>query len=402
VLAKPTSKLNQAATSTGGTPTNSSKNLKTTTTTTTTAAATTLPPHLIQQKRLNTLNTRSSYRSKLMANNMSNSNEKLLTKTDKSYTLTNQFAESADFLFKFNHQILVLNKITVANGLSLTKMLNNLHEFIEVNLKNPLDSKELFGYIAAPSSSSSLSATNTAHPPPPPPSSSDQTLFVVERIEFVSRRLNDEMLKLINYFLFNSKNVNETLKVTSYLNRPINSLAVIDFLCLAFQICYNLFLLRTSYILLANKQMSSNKSELDATLFKKLIVIKEEMFLLIVKLLQSINFSTENKPSESIKVNQHNTNGSKLNNLNSTNASSSSSSSRSGSDSALLSYTTLKILITIIDCFNKIVYLPNLNQIFEPDSLTTLFYVGLIDNMHGILNKFKMLKILSNKKVNIL
>jgi len=390
VLAKPTSKLNQAATSTGGTPTNSSKNLKTT------IAAITLPPHLIQQKRLNTLNTRTAYRSKLMANNMSNSSEKLLTKTDKSYTLTNQFAESADFLFKFNHQILVLNKITVANGLSLTKMLNNLHEFIEVNLKNPLESKELFGIIAAPPTSS-LSATTTA----PNPSSSDQTLFVVERIEFVSRRLNDEMLKLINYFLFNSKNVNETLKVTSYLNRPINSLAVIDFLCLAFQICYNLFLLRTSYILLANKQMSSNKSELDATLYKKLIEIKEEIFLLIVKLLQSINFSTQNKTSESLKVNQHN--GSKLNNLNSTNSSSSSSnsSSRSGSDSALLSYTTLKILITIIDCFNKTVYLPNLSQIFEPNSLTTLFYVGLIDNMHGILNKFKMLKILSNKMVNI-
>ena len=352
-----------------------------------------MPPILIQQRRSNVLNTKSKYRTQLMANT-SNRSEKIL-KNDKSYMLTNLFAESADFLFKFNHQILLLNRITIPNGLILTKRLNSLHEFIAINLKIPLDSRELFGC--------SISST-----------SSEQALFVVDRIEFVSKRLNDEMLKLIHYFLFNSKSIdiaNHSHKITSHLNRPINSLAIVDLLCLSFQICFDLFLLRTSYILLGNK-VSVNKSELDPQLYKKLIDLKEEIFLLIFKLLQSINFSNC-KSTDIVRVNDtvtsntrnNNTtnNGSKLNNLNATTASSSTcSTSRISNDSALSSYTTLKILITVIDCYNKIVYLPNLNQILEPNSLTTCFYVGLVDNMHGVLNSFRMLKILSNKKVNFL
>jgi hypothetical protein len=372
-LAKPTSKIGS-----NGTPTNSSKTIKVTTTTA-------IPPLILQQKRSQILNTKSKYRSQLLIN-MSNCNEKIL-KNGKSYMFTNLFAESADFLFKFNHQIILLNKITIPNGLNLTKKLTSLYEFISINLKIPLDSKDLFG---------SSSTTN------------DQTLFVIDRIEFVSKRLNDEMLKLIHYFLCNSKSAeadNYSHKITSNLNRPINSLAIVDLLCLSFHICFDLFLLRTSYILLGNQTANVNKSELDPQLYKKLIELKEEIFSLIFKMLQSLNFSSS-KNNDVVKANdtvasnsKNNNNGTKLNSLNATNLSSSSCCNRIGNDSALSSYTTLKVLITVLDCYNKIVYLPNLNQILEADSLNTCFYLGLVDNMHGVLNSFRMLKISSNKKV---
>ena len=223
VLAKPTSKLQQSVANT--TPINVAKNPKLS-----------LPTHLTQQRRSNTLNTKSKYRSQIIDASSSHYLSDKTLKNVKSYSLTNFFAESADFLFKFNHQTIASNKVTVSNALHLNRKLDSLLEFIRINLKVPMCPLELFGMTSIE----------------PQANVSPQALFVVERIEFVCKRLNDEMLKLIHYFLFNSKSADDlgVHKHTTHPNTPINSLTIIDLLCLAFQICFELFLLRDSYLLL--------------------------------------------------------------------------------------------------------------------------------------------------------
>ena len=69
-------------------------------------------------------------------------------------------------------------------------------------------------------------------------------------------------------------------------------------------------------------------------------------------------------------------------------------------DSEITSYSALKILISILDCYNRILYLPNLSNSIYPDSISTFFYIGLIENMHGILNNINILKTSTTDKVN--
>ena len=191
-----------------------------------------------------------------------------------------------------------------------------------------------------------------------------------------------------------SKNYNSSISQKS--NKPINNnLALIDLLCLSFQLCFYLFLFRIAYFL-SNNNNNAKKHEIDSRLYKKLKNLKEDFFTLILKFLQAIHFS-ENNSKNSASNNKSDkicnkfllTTGSKLD----------FSSLRNDNDSAFSSYSGLKILITILDCYNRILYLPNLSQITHPDSFSTYFYVGLVENMHGILSSLKLLKFTTSDQV---
>ena len=261
VLAKPISKLQLSTT-----PTNSVKMNKQ------------IVPHMTSMpKRAHTLNTKTKHRLELIDRSFTLYQPKYnISSNDKSYLITDLFAESADFLFKFNNQISNLKNFTISNSSILVKKLNFLIEFIQINLKAPLNSSQLFG-----------KTTNQN-------SSVQSFLFHMERIEHVTKRLNDEILKLINYLL-------DTKNYFSIVQKPIatySNMSIIDLICLSFKICFELFLFRTSFFLLSSNM--KNKYEIDSTLFKKINKIKEQFFFLIIQLLQSIVFASNNKYASNI------------------------------------------------------------------------------------------------------
>lgn len=277
-------------------------------------------------------------------------------------------------------------KISNINATNLNKKLTSLQDFLKCNTKTKANTK---------STCSLMLATLT------------------ERIEFVSNRLNDELIKLINYCMSNSSihdsangqsiklNQTESINsivslassqsklISSNLNKPVSSLVVIDLLCLAFQICFDLFLFRVSYLLGDLESLKSSASGADKknekiNLHKKLLGLKQDFFMLISTLLQSINFTSTTQSFKS------------LINPNQTISSTASTKQAMITSSSFSSYSTLKILITVLDCYNRILYLPNLNQVLEPDSITTCFYLSLVDNMHNMFKKFKILKLDKN------
>jgi hypothetical protein len=267
-------------------------------------------------------------------------------------------------------------RISNINATNLNKKLASLQDFLKRNTKTKANTKSTCSLVLA---------------------------TLTERIEFVSNRLNDELIKLINYCMSNSSvhdsadahtlkpNHTESIHsivslassqsklMSSNLNKPVSSLVVIDLLCLAFQICFDLFLFRVSYLLADLESLAARKSD---KVHKKLLGLKQAFFMLISTLLQSINFTSTTQSFKSL-INPNQT------------ISSSTASSKQATitSSSFSSYSTLKLLITVLDCFARILYLPSLNQVLEPDSIATCFYLSLVDNMHNMFKKFKIVKL---------
>jgi hypothetical protein len=138
-------------------------------------------------------------------------------------------------------------------------------------------------------------------------------------------------------------------------------------------------------------KINRKTSDLNHYLITKLAKMKSNFFLVISTLLKSINFlsyTTKNSVKASSTISKNFNNKSNSDNLISSNINTSTTTS------LFSSYSTLKILNKILDCFNLMLYLPNLNQIFEPDSFATSFYTSLVDNMHNIFKKINLIKII--------
>jgi hypothetical protein len=138
-----------------------------------------LPKKQAVLKRNCSLNTKTHNRVKLVDFDSTGSDAKTesLINNDKIYILTDLFAETANYLYKFN--VIVLSnaptqKISSVNAANLNKKLISLQDFLKYNTK-----------------------TKTA-------TSALMLATLTERIEFVSNRLHDELIKLINYCMSNS------------------------------------------------------------------------------------------------------------------------------------------------------------------------------------------------------
>ena len=191
VLAKPISKLQQLTNTTApsiNTTTNAPKN--------------NLKQHRSSitsiQKRSNTLNTKTTYRLQLIDKSFAQT--QTISNNDKIYSITDLFAESSDYLFNFNNQLIIQKNISISNISSLRKKLKCLIEFVEVQVKAPLNTSDK-------KNNDSVQMTSASPPPPPPPPqfSLQSFTFAIERIEYVTKRLNDEMLRLIDFFFWIQK-----------------------------------------------------------------------------------------------------------------------------------------------------------------------------------------------------
>lgn len=282
--------------------------------------------------------------------NTKNQIEKSVQQEIKFYKITDNFAETANFVFRFNNSTKQIEtcKITNLNVSNLNKKLLELNEFLKENLtkicKNSPDLQ-----------------VNT------------------ERVEFVSTRLNDELLKLIEFCLKTSCNDFEDTNLAKLdannlenNSKPANYRSFIDLLGMAFEICFHLFLFRCNFLLWQFSIDTKLKTLRNSQTYDKLIKLKEKFFVLITQLLESINFSPFNSINSKTKVDN---------------------SSRSN----FSSYSTLKIFNSILDCFNYLLYLPNLNQTIEPYSLYTCFYSSLADNVHTIFRNLKIVNLNSKE-----
>lgn len=323
-----------------------------------------------------------------------------INKNDQLYELTDLIAESTNYLFKFNSSN--NEKISNSNITNVNKKLTLLYDYIKKNFKSTsqTNSTFLFSFFNIQPSNVSLSS-GSLHANTLP------TSLIIERIDFVINRLNEEIVKLINYLLYASSlaQENNTISNKQPTIKPADSFSIIDLLCLAFDIYFNLFLFRVSYFLIDSTSYNKNQSSTNNTnkvnkklsnlnyfLITKLTKMKMDFFLVISTLLKSINFlsytSTNNGKTSS-------TNNKNFNNkLNSDNLISTATNTTTTPTSSFSSYSTLKILNKILDCFNLMLFLPNLNQILEPDSFSTSFYTSLVDNMHNIFKKMNLIKII--------
>ena len=335
---------------------------------------------------------------------------------EKIYKLIDLFAESANNLNKFNsttkrqqnvsteESVLFMNaNATNLNILDLTKQLASLLEYLSKSAVSPILSDMFSSFISVSLTESSMSAKST------------NSLLIIDRVEFVSNRLNDELVQLAEYCLnapmqgdlvclnmgghqqqqqqpslltFTTILPNESSIRTSHstdnLKRLINEAAqshvasltpasansLVDLLCFSFEVCASLFLFRSSLLLTIYTQNQINRKAYklikpkqtniaqQRDIYSKLIRIKHEFFQLISLVLKSINFCSKSGStgsSQEVPVTL------------------STSSS---------SYSALKMLNSVLDCLNRLAYLPVLGQHQEPDSTATWCYFSVFDNMH--------------------
>jgi hypothetical protein len=289
---------------------------------------------------------------------------------------------------------------------NLSDQLNDLLEFISYKSETKTIPNDFFTCVNLLSSTTSGGASSSSSSS----FTSDSSLIlIIERVEFVSNKLNEELVKLIKYclnaslkdglVLNNTPAAGEATKKqhSSFKTSPASIISIVDLLCLSFEASYSLFLFRVKFLhsqyelnknKKLNKLLKPNIKHQQATrfIYYTLIKLKQEFFKLIMIFLKSINFSASSLSSAAAKVTTP---------TSTTTSSSSSSDTIINLSNSSTSYSTLKILNSIIDCFNHLIYLPCLNKKLEPDSILTVFYFSLIDNMHNVfkknLNKFNKL-----------
>jgi len=146
-----------------------------------------------------------------------NSNETIKLKShtnEKIYNLIDLFAESANNLNKFNSTTEKNDKYQECNNTStanivtslfvhnpnasdqniqnLTRQLSNLLDYMSYKSATSPISTDLFSsFIAASLTESSMSTTSPA----------SNSLLIIDRVEFVSKNLNDELISIIQYCL---------------------------------------------------------------------------------------------------------------------------------------------------------------------------------------------------------
>lgn len=268
------------------------------------------------------------------SNNQISTNIAISKNNNLIYSITDHFAETTNYLKKCNAEI--TNKSKVINVHSLSNKLVELKDFIQLNLN-----EHVFIQI-----------------------------LMIDRIEFVSNGLNDELSKLIDFCL-KTTTVNIPFPDGTTATCPEGKLSstemkksFIDVLCLSFEISFNLFIFRASYLLEREVSGENNNKPEKSALLTQLNRLKDRFFSQIYQLLDAIHFCTS--PLKTIDP--------KL------------SSSHS-------SYSTLKILNSILDCFNQMLYLPTLIQVLKPYSLRTCFFASLADNAHVMSNKLNIIGI---------
>lgn len=384
---------------------------------------------------------------------------------ERVYSIIESFVEMISCLSSFNS----LTRQTL--GTPLTTNTNSTHAQIQTlsgQLSNLLNFVKMIPnwYSSSSSSSCTPSFSNNQSggllSSAASSSTTTSSLSASERIEFVSNRLNEELVKLIKYCLntslrdgfttstaatiaapaFSTTSTSGAQKLTSkatatvkqqqtlasrHLNathrkvttsasslnqtsarsnqttdanlgahqRPSSnspaatSISIVDLLCLAFDICHHLFLNRVTLLIVdtenAKDQLiqflkcQNSKSSAAPSVqhtkaydsYVKLMKLKREFFRIILYMLKSINFASP--PASSLG-----------------HQSTAAAASLSSLSSSSSSYSTLKILNSIIDCFNHLYYLPISHHKLQPYSFKTFFYFSLVDNMHNIFKKMKI------------
>lgn len=264
----------------------------------------------------------------------------------KFYQVTDYFAETANYLATFNENVLKTQRSnTTPINLSLfMSRLGDLAAYTRVNLNSKLASSPL----------------------------------TIERIEFVTTRLSDELVKIVDYCLKATSNLNWIDSTPTDVNpvprSSMNCKPFIDVLCAAYEINFNLFLYRFNHLLVG----VALDVPLDSNKMTKINKLKESFYTVMFQLLESINFSSSSSSSSSSSVSNR-SNAAKVINK------SSSSSSHS-------SYSTLKILNCILDSFNRLLYLPCMYDTLESrDSPMAYYYACLVDGLHSYLKKFHLI-----------
>jgi hypothetical protein len=349
-------------------------------------------------KRSSKLNLKRSLLQSVTTNTTITNNKETKT-NEKIYKLIDLFSESECVLNEFNKSTNLLEKTLLSETIvnmnatnscfqNLSDQLNDLLEFISYKSETKTIPNDFFTCANLLSSTTSGGASSSSSSS----FTSDSSLIlIIERVEFVSNKLNEELVKLIKYCLNASLKDGLVLNNTpaaaaatknqhsSFKTSPASIISIVDLLCLSFEASYSLFLFRVKF-LHSQYELNKNKKKLNKLLkpnikhqqatrfiYDTLIKLKQEFFKLIMIFLKSINFSASS--------------------LSAPKATTASSDAIINLSNSSTSYSTLKILNSIIDCFNHLIYLPCLNKKLEPDSILTVFYFSLIDNMHNVFNK---------------
>jgi hypothetical protein len=325
---------------------------------------------------------------------------------EKVYNLIEIFSESTNMLNKINTSLVeqsnqqnIINK-SIVTGLYINKLfvnLCNLNGLISLSLSNGL-ATEL------------LSKSQTIFTEPICSTHRSQLMS----IEQACHQLNDELFKLIKLCLteistLRHKTTHVGAKQSNEAADDSISISLVDLACLSFDICFNLFVFRAdlAIIQLSNAIEESSKEVqakkiLNEECFCKLIELKQGLFFLINRMIKSISFSSSSGSSHSngksssinsISLNSAGFNSSSLTKKpNSSNdsqlTSSSTSSSSSTSPTSSSSYSTLKILNSLICCFNQLLYKPLEAKLTQKTAnsteISTWFYLFIVDSMHNI------------------
>lgn len=162
---------------------------------------------------------------------------------------------------------------------------------------------------------------------------------------------------------------NETLKRLIYASKnkptPASSCSITDLLCYSFEVCASLFLFRASLLLINYTQNELNRKTYKLMKSKNinishqpvictnLIKLKQEFFWLIRLMLEAINFADTPKAPQTSQDN---------------------SDAFSSLSTSSTPYSTLKILNTVLEYLNHLIYLPVSSQQLDPNSIKTWFY----------------------------
>lgn len=133
---------------------------------------------------------------------------------------------------------------------------------------------------------------------------------MLDRIEFVSTRLNDELNKLLEFCLktistggagggtSSSGGEDEASSETPNIDDSLVLKAFIDLLCLGLQTSFNLFIFRVSYIY---HQLSTSSST-SSTGVEQINKLKENFFNVVYHILESIDFYPFTNSNKSLKI----------------------------------------------------------------------------------------------------
>lgn len=170
-----------------------------------------------------------------------------------------------------------------------------------------------------------------------------------------------------------TENLKRLIHSSKNKQTPATNHSLVDLLCNSYEVCVSLFLFLSSLLLINYSQNELNKRSYklmkskqltkshQPIIYEKLIKLKQDFFRLTNYILKSINFSTS---SINFDV-ESSTNQNAYDLLSSLSTSSTP-------------YSTLKILNTVLDSLNHLIYLPVLNQQSDPNSIITWFYFRYI------------------------